>query len=299
MRRRHGALTTTTTAILLAACCWCLTCSSTASAAATAGDSHHHQPAAGSRPRTHKKKSHQRRRRRESTREYQQQLEHGALKEELTNYPEGLPGSADTRLEAVLGGDGIAVRSSTIHGAGRGSFAGRAFVAGETLCEYKGVVVPYASHLVAPSLTVTINSTHVLDASPLPLRNPCRYINSVCAAGTCHAQNAQITITPDGAVICKSWQDCKPLHACIHTYATNSPAWQMSRLGQCEPETSCLLITVPTISECTYRGWVLTSAVQHRCASRPHEATPVLPCRRWTRMPRTSIQLEVMGAGMP
>jgi hypothetical protein len=100
----------------------------------------------------------------------------------------------------VIGSPDIAVRTSSIGGAGRGGFANRRFLAKEELGEYR--CLPTATGAGAgradpdPTRSWGLNSTHVCDGSHYPLNNPLLYVNSVASNETCALQNVVIQVRP-------------------------------------------------------------------------------------------------------
>ena len=92
---------------------------------------------------------------------------------------------------AALGDENVAVRRSSIEGAGRGAFARRSFEAGEMVGQFTCKVLP-ETEVIDSLRSWGMNETHSCDASMFPLRNPMLYVNSVASAETCGRQNVKV-----------------------------------------------------------------------------------------------------------
>ena len=126
---------------------------------------------------------------------------------------DGVSGAEVPHL-AELGSRHLAVRTSTIPGAGLGSFALRRFAAGEHTEQYRCDVVPrvalYDKALVdtngesgkTSTRAWTVNATHDCDGggARFRLHNPVLYINSVSTKDTCLRKNVMESIRDDGYI---------------------------------------------------------------------------------------------------
>jgi ankyrin repeat protein len=94
----------------------------------------------------------------------------------------------------------VAVRPSTVEGAGLGAFALRAFAPGEVIGPYRCTVgPPYAptplgqvDRGLSQQYMWSLNESHKCDADAIRLNNPMRYVNSVAAAESCGRQNVEM-----------------------------------------------------------------------------------------------------------
>lgn len=115
---------------------------------------------------------------------------------ELISDPNGV---ASSPFENVIGNEEVAVRTSTLPRAGRGSFALRNFEVGEILGIYHCRHV--ASVHADAHRSWHINDTHSCDGHMLPLNNPIVYVNSIAAEDSCGRQNAAKSTLPSGEVV--------------------------------------------------------------------------------------------------
>ena len=95
--------------------------------------------------------------------------------------------------DAELGDAALAVRESTINGAGKGTFARRSFAKGEVVGQYHCRVEQYnvLDTTFSAAYSWKVNATHRCVAEQTH-KNPCRYVNSVSALESCTRQNVAV-----------------------------------------------------------------------------------------------------------
>jgi len=115
-----------------------------------------------------------------------------------------LPRAEEAPHHAELGSRRLAVRASTIPGAGLGAFARRCLAAGEHTEEYRCKLEPVNNKTSSGwSRTWIVNATHKCNGGPPQFRhhNPTLYINSISTEDTCKLQNVKESIQNDGRTI--------------------------------------------------------------------------------------------------
>ena len=122
-------------------------------------------------------------------------LERDALWD-LVVHPTGRQAGMSRFETRVLGSDDVAVRQSTLRGAGRGAFANRQFGTDEVIGSVKCSLVP--RDISNPSTSWSHNSTHSCDGREFPLGNPLVYANSVTVRESCSGQNVKMLWGAEG-----------------------------------------------------------------------------------------------------
>ena len=114
-------------------------------------------------------------------------MERDALLELLSGDASALSGRFEKR---VIGSADVAIRASTLFGAGRGAFAARVFASGEIIGTLK-CKATVRDQLGRSGHGWIINVSHTC-LSEQPLYNPLQYMNSIAEQGSCISQNVRL-----------------------------------------------------------------------------------------------------------